>query len=111
MPITLGLTPEQIARYRASAHKRCQREKADIEHRRELAWQSAKHAARVLRRQFHAIRVVAFGFIERFWKHLKDIACANRLFQDMGEVVDSVVNVLVTQNDFSSSERFLFQIT
>ena len=49
--------------------------------------------------------------IERFWKHLKAIACANRLFQDIGEVVNSVVNVLITQNDFSSSERFLFQNT
>ena len=49
--------------------------------------------------------------IERFWKHLKAQACANRLFQDISEVVDSVVNVLITQNDFDSSERFLFQIT
>lgn len=49
--------------------------------------------------------------IERFWKHLKDQACANRLFQDICEVVNSVVKVLEIQNDFSSSERFLFQIT
>lgn len=49
--------------------------------------------------------------IERFWKHLKGLACANRLFQDISEVVSSVVNVLVAQNDFVSSERFLFQIT
>jgi len=49
--------------------------------------------------------------IERFWKHLKAKACANRLFQDIEEVVDSVVNVLDSQNDFGSSERFLFQKT
>ena len=49
--------------------------------------------------------------IERFWKHLKAQACANRLFQNIGEVVDSVVNVLTLQNDFASSERFLFQIS
>ena len=49
--------------------------------------------------------------IERYWNHLKDKACANRLFQDINEVVNSVVNVLNTQNDFSSSERFLFQKT
>lgn len=49
--------------------------------------------------------------IERFWKHLKAKACANRLFADIDEVVNSVVNVLVAQNDFESSERFLFQIT
>jgi transposase len=49
--------------------------------------------------------------IERFWKHLKAKACANRLFHDIEEVVDSVVNVLDSQNDFESSERFLFQKT
>ena len=49
--------------------------------------------------------------IERFWKHLKDRACANRLFLDISEVVNSVVNVLTIQNDFNSSERFLFQKT
>lgn len=49
--------------------------------------------------------------IERFWKHLKEQACANRLFEEMSEVVNSVVKVLLTQNDFASSERFLFQIT
>lgn len=61
MPITLDLTPEQIACYRASAHKRYQREKADVEHRRDLAWQAAKQAAHILRRQFQATRVVVFG--------------------------------------------------
>ena len=49
--------------------------------------------------------------IERFWKHLKAQACANRLFGHIDEVVNSVVNVLTIQNDFESSERFLFQIT
>lgn len=49
--------------------------------------------------------------IERFWKHLKAKACANRLFGHIDEVVNSVVNVLTTQNDFASSERFLFQTT
>jgi len=47
--------------------------------------------------------------IERFWKHMKANACANRLFADISEVVNSVVNVLNSQNDFASSERFLFQ--
>ena len=49
--------------------------------------------------------------IERFWKHLKAKACANRLFQGIEEVVDSVGKVLTAQNDFDSSERFLFQTT
>ena len=49
--------------------------------------------------------------IERFWKHMKAKACANRLFQTIEEVVDSVDKVLASQNDFNSSERFLFQTT
>lgn len=47
--------------------------------------------------------------IERFWKHLKDNACANRLFSDIQEVVDSVVNVLTIQNDLTSNSRLVFQ--
>ena len=49
--------------------------------------------------------------IERFWKHLKAKACANRLFEAIEEVVESVDKVLVSQNDFYSSERFVFQKT
>ena len=51
------------------------------------------------------------NLIERFCKHLKAKACANRLFQSIEEVVDSVDKVLVSQNDLCSSERFLFQET
>ena len=47
--------------------------------------------------------------IERFWKHLKENACANRLFKKVQEVVDSVVNVLEEQNDMSSKHRLVFQ--
>ena len=65
MPTTLNLTPEKIARYRESAHKRFQREKADIEHRREQAWQEAKRASRILKTQFGATRVVVFGSLVR----------------------------------------------
>ena len=51
------------------------------------------------------------NLIERFCKHLKAKACANRLFQSIEEVVDSVDKVLVSQNDLCSFERFLFQKT
>ncbi|NJL55639.1 hypothetical protein HC928_10895, partial [bacterium] len=47
--------------------------------------------------------------IERFWKHLKDKACANRLFKQIQEVIDSVEKVLTIQNDLTHSDRFLFQ--
>lgn len=49
--------------------------------------------------------------IERFWLHLKQSACANRLFKSIEAVVDSVDKVLALQNDLSCSERFLFSKT
>jgi uncharacterized protein len=61
MPTALSLTQEQIARYRASVHKRYQREKAEIERRREQAWQAANQAVHILKVQFKATRVVVFG--------------------------------------------------
>lgn len=46
--------------------------------------------------------------IERYWRHLKDKACANRLFETVEELVDSVSKVLSLQNDVTRSDRFLF---
>ena len=49
--------------------------------------------------------------IERFWRHLKEKACANRLFKTIDEMIDSVDKVLTIQNDLSHSDRFLFTKT
>ena len=46
--------------------------------------------------------------IERFWKHLKANACANKLFADMEALVASVETALQLQNDLSSDSRFMF---
>ncbi len=46
--------------------------------------------------------------IERFWKHLKAVACANKLFPDMEELVASVEQALIEQNDLQSDSRFMF---
>lgn len=61
MPTTLDLTPDQIERYRESAKKRLQHDREEVERRREQAWQAAKRASNVLKTQFGATRVVAFG--------------------------------------------------
>ena len=47
--------------------------------------------------------------IERFWKHLKENACANQLFKEVQDVVDSVVKVLEDQNDLTSTNRIVFK--
>jgi putative transposase len=46
--------------------------------------------------------------IERFWKHLKSLACADTLFSDMEALVASVKRNLAQQNDFRSDSRFMF---
>lgn len=46
--------------------------------------------------------------IERFWKHLKSLACANMLFPDMETLVVSVECNLAQQNDLQSDSRFMF---
>lgn len=38
--------------------------------------------------------------IERFWKHLKERVCINKLFASMHDLTDSVVNELLRQNLF-----------
>jgi len=46
--------------------------------------------------------------IERYWKHLKHVACANKLFPDMDALVASVAQTLQLQNECQSNSRFMF---
>ncbi len=46
--------------------------------------------------------------IERFWRHLKDIACANKLFSGMEALVHSVRLALHQQNCVAHPDRFVF---
>lgn len=57
----LDISPEKIAVYRETALRRLEREKGDIERRKEEAWAAARRAAIMLREQYHATRVVVFG--------------------------------------------------
>jgi putative transposase len=45
--------------------------------------------------------------IERFWRHLKDLACANKLQDKIEEVVASAEKILNEQNLPASPLRFL----
>jgi transposase len=45
--------------------------------------------------------------IERFWRHLKDLACANKLQDSIEEVVASAEKILKEQNLSASALRFL----
>lgn len=61
MPATIELTSEKIAVYRATAQRYRERERSETERRRERAWRVARRAARLLKDEFKATRVVVFG--------------------------------------------------
>lgn len=44
--------------------------------------------------------------IERFWRYLKDLACANKLQDRIEDVMDAAETVLQQQNDPGASARF-----
>jgi transposase len=44
--------------------------------------------------------------IERFWRHLKDLACANKLQDSIEEVVSAAERILTAQNMPESSLCF-----
>lgn len=44
--------------------------------------------------------------IERFWRHLKDLACANQLWSGLDKVIEAVETVLHQQNDPFHESRF-----
>ena len=44
--------------------------------------------------------------IERFWRHLKDLACANHLWDSLEEVIEKVEQILHQQNIPAFEYRF-----
>lgn len=44
--------------------------------------------------------------IEHFWRHLKDLACANKLQNSIDDVKKAVVKILTEQNNPASNLRF-----
>jgi transposase len=45
--------------------------------------------------------------IERFWRHLKDQACANQLWSSQEEIIEKVEQVLYQQNTPDYEHRFV----
>jgi predicted nucleotidyltransferase len=92
----LDLSPEKLVQYRRSATDRQTAHADRIKPRAAQAWKIARRAARLLREQFHATRVVAFGSLlheQRFheWSDI-DIAAwgipADQTFRAIGAVMD-----------------------
>ena len=68
LPPALRVSREAMATYRATAQRRWEEEQQESAGRRERAWQVARHAAALLKEQFGATRVVAFGsLVHGYW--------------------------------------------
>jgi len=63
--MSLQLTPEQLEEYRQTARQRWQARQQEVDVRRQRAWQSARRAAALLKQEYAATRVVAFGSLTR----------------------------------------------
>jgi len=61
MVTAVKLTPEEIDVYRAAARRRHEQERRELAQREKSAWELARRAATILRVQFGATRVMAFG--------------------------------------------------
>jgi hypothetical protein len=48
------------------------------------------------------------NLIERFWRHLKDNVCVNKLFPNMDHLLAATNACLLAQNDLTNSHRFTF---
>ena len=48
------------------------------------------------------------NLIERFWKHLKDHACPNKLFPTLDQVIHNVQRLVTAQNRPGDPSRILF---
>jgi predicted nucleotidyltransferase len=68
MSTALQVSPEAMASYRAAAQRRWEKTQQELARRRERAWQVARQATALLKEQFGATQVVAFGsLVHGYW--------------------------------------------
>lgn len=92
----ISLSPEKLVQYRQAAVSRLDARASRIKPRTTQAWQLARRAARLLRAQFHATRVVVFGSLvhEKRFHEWSDIDLAawgissKDTFRAIGAVMD-----------------------
>jgi len=68
MSTALQVSPEAMSVYRTTARRRWEEEQRALARRRERAWQVARRAVALLKEQFGAAQVTAFGsLVQGFW--------------------------------------------
>jgi predicted nucleotidyltransferase len=118
MPPSLNLTPEKLARYRATAQRRREEEQIELNQRREQAWAAAHRAATLLRAQFEVSRVVVFGSLARGsgftrWSDV-DIAAwgiaPEDTFRAIGAIMDMDTEIVVNLVDVNTARTPLLKV-
>jgi predicted nucleotidyltransferase len=118
MPTTFSFTPEKLAIYRATAQRRREQEQSELDHRREQAWAAARQAARLLKAQFNATRVVVFGSLARGsgftrWSDV-DVAAwgiaPEDTFRAIGAVLDMDTEIVVNLVDVNTCRTSLLEV-
>jgi predicted nucleotidyltransferase len=118
MPVTFNLTPEKLTIYRTTAQRRREQERPVLDRRREQAWAAARQAARLLKEQFKATRVVVFGSLARDsgftrWSDV-DVAAwgiaPEDTFRAIGAVMDMNTEIEVNLVDVNTCRPSLLKV-
>jgi predicted nucleotidyltransferase len=96
IPPAKAVTPKELAAYRAAARRRWEQEQHERARRRKRAWEVARQAAQLLKKEFGATRVAVFGSLARTdsftrWSDVDLAAWGLRpedTFRAMGAVMD-----------------------
>ncbi|MFQ5795495.1 MAG: nucleotidyltransferase family protein [Candidatus Bipolaricaulia bacterium] len=107
MSTALEVSPEEMAVYRATARRRREQEHQEQVRRQERAWEVARCAATLLKEQFGASRVVAFGSLvhEGCFTRWSDVDIAawgispKDTFRTIGAVMDMDTDIEVNLVD------------
>jgi len=110
-----GISEEEMAVYRATAQRRLEQEEKRLAVRREKAWKTARRAAKLLKEDFGAQRVVVFGSLLRpecfnKWSDVDIAAWGIRpedTFRAMGAVMDLSENIEINLVDMDTCRATL----
>jgi len=110
MTTATRLTPEEIEAYRTAAKQRQEQEQQALAEREKQAWELARRAAELLREQFGATRVMAFGSLAHEgwfspWSDVDVAAWGIRLedtFRAIGAVMDLDAEIEVNLVDVNT---------
>ncbi|MDX1522406.1 MAG: nucleotidyltransferase domain-containing protein [Anaerolineae bacterium] len=118
MPTIHNLAPEKLAVYRAAAQRRREQQQSELDDRRAQAWIAARQAARLLKAQFKATRVVLFGSLARGagftrWSDV-DIAAwgiaSEDTFRAIGAILDMDTEVAINLVDVNTCQPSLLAV-